>query len=91
MLLADFVCAYCTMKVTRPHINKQMSISKKHIVCCRSEQNYTRMMERLFMKTTISTGLELTPTPLGVFTVFKPTPSRYMQGPLPWLVGPASI
>lgn len=33
----------------------------------------------------ISTGLELTPTPNGTFTVFKKTPSRYMQGPIPGL------
>ena len=39
----------------------------------------------LFMETTISTGLELTPTPRGTFTIFKKTPSRYMQGPLPYL------
>jgi len=25
----------------------------------------------------------LTPTPRGTFTIFKKTPSRYMQGPLP--------
>ena len=31
----------------------------------------------------ISTGLELSPTPAGTFTIFKKTPSRYMQGPLP--------
>lgn len=31
----------------------------------------------------ISTGLASTPTPRGTFTVFKKTPSRYMQGPLP--------
>ncbi len=38
------------------------------------------------METDISTGLELTPTPRGIFTVFKKTPSRYMQGPLPNLI-----
>ena len=35
------------------------------------------------MEVYISTGLEFTPTPRGTFTVFKKTPSRYMQGPLP--------
>jgi len=39
--------------------------------------------ETLFLETAISTGLELTPTPRGTFTIFKKTPSRYMQGPLP--------
>ncbi len=37
----------------------------------------------LFMQEPISTGLELTPTPAGTFRVFRKTPSRYMQGPLP--------
>lgn len=41
--------------------------------------------DELFMETSISTGLELTPTPKGTFTIFKKTPSRYMQGPLPGL------
>ena len=35
-----------------------------------------------FMRTKISTGIEATPTPAGTFTVYKKTPSRYMQGPL---------
>ena len=39
--------------------------------------------EELAMEIDISTGLELTPTPRGTFTVFRKTPSRYMQGPLP--------
>jgi hypothetical protein len=42
--------------------------------------------EVLFLETPISTGLEITPTPMGTFTIFKKTPSRYMQGPLPGLV-----
>lgn len=41
--------------------------------------------DELFMEISISTGLALTPTPRGTFTVFKKTPSRYMQGPLPGL------
>ena len=34
------------------------------------------------MELSISTGLELTPTPIGTFTIYKMTPRRYMQGPL---------
>jgi hypothetical protein len=61
--------------------------SKKVIVVDRSEQSLTaKDGEKVFMTTKISTGLELTPTPRGTFTVFKKTPSRYMQGPLPYLV-----
>lgn len=56
----------------------------KRIIVDRSEQMlYAYEVDTLFMKLSISTGLELTPTPRGLFTVFKKTPSRYMQGPLP--------
>lgn len=56
----------------------------KWIVVDRSDQTlYAYEGEELFMHATISTGLELTPTPRGEFTIFKKTPSRYMQGPLP--------
>lgn len=39
--------------------------------------------DSIFMRERISTGLDLTPTPRGTFTVFRMTPSRYMQGPIP--------
>jgi lipoprotein-anchoring transpeptidase ErfK/SrfK len=56
----------------------------KRIVVDRSEQKlYAYDGDVLFMEMAISTGLELTPTPRGTFTIFKKTPSRYMQGPLP--------
>ena len=56
----------------------------KRIVVSRSEEMlYAYDGDQLFMKVPISTGLEFTPTPLGTFTVYKKTPSRYMQGPLP--------
>jgi hypothetical protein len=59
----------------------------KEIIVDRSEQKlYAYEGEELFMELSISTGLELTPTPRGTFAVFKKTPSRYMQGPLPGLV-----
>lgn len=58
--------------------------STKRITVDRSEQKlYAYDGDTLFMEEPISTGLELTPTPRGVFTVYKKTPSRYMQGPLP--------
>ena len=37
----------------------------------------------LYLTTKVSTGIDSTPTPLGTFSVYKKTPSRYMQGPLP--------
>ncbi len=56
----------------------------KHIIIDRSDQMlYAYDGDTLFMKESISTGLELSPTPRGVFTIYRKTPSRYMQGPLP--------
>ena len=56
----------------------------KSIVVDRSEQMlYAYDGDNLFMSATTSTGLNSTPTPRGVFTIFKKMPSRYMQGPLP--------
>lgn len=56
----------------------------KEIVVNRTEQKlYAYEDGVLYMEVPISTGLELTPTPRGEFTIFKKTPSRYMQGPIP--------
>lgn len=58
----------------------------KNIVIDVSEQTlYAYNGNWLFMEQPISTGLEFTPTPRGTFTVYKMTPSRYMQGPIPGL------
>jgi lipoprotein-anchoring transpeptidase ErfK/SrfK len=60
--------------------------TKKRIVVDGSDQTLSAYEGDTLIKTyTISTGLELTPTPRGTFTVFYKTPTRYMQGPLPWL------
>ncbi len=64
--------------------NDYATTTNKSITVDRSEQKlYAFEGNELFMEIDISTGLELTPTPRGTFTVFKKTPSRYMQGPLP--------
>jgi len=56
----------------------------KHILVDVSDQMlYAYDGDTLFMEEPVSTGLELTPTARGTFTVFKMTPSRYMQGPIP--------
>lgn len=61
-----------------------VSSSTKHIIVDRGDQMvYAYDGKDLFMKEKISTGIELTPTPRGVFTVYRKTPSRYMQGPIP--------
>lgn len=65
-------------------ITKTTKKTGKRIVVDRSEQKlYAYEGEELFMEESVSTGIELTPTPRGTFTVFKKRPSRYMQGPIP--------
>ena len=62
----------------------KIASSTKRILIDRSEQIlYAYDGNNLFMQEAISTGLEFTPTPRGNFQVYKMTPSRYMQGPLP--------
>jgi lipoprotein-anchoring transpeptidase ErfK/SrfK len=56
----------------------------KRIVVDRSNQTLIAYDgDTIFMETTISTGLALTPTPRGTFSIYQKTPTRYMQGPLP--------
>lgn len=62
------------------------NITKKIVVERSTQQLRAYDGEDLFMEIPISTGLELTPTPRGTFHIFKKTPSRYMQGPLPGLI-----
>jgi hypothetical protein len=63
---------------------RDASPTTRHILIDRSEQMlYAYDGSTLFMKTPVSTGLDLTPTPRGMFRIYKKTPTRYMQGPLP--------
>ncbi len=57
--------------------------NKRIVVDLSAEMLYAYDGDTLFMQDPISTGLELTPTPRGTFSVYKKTPSRYMQGPIP--------
>jgi hypothetical protein len=66
--------------------NEYSTSTQKSITVNRSEQKlYAFEGNELVMEADISTGLELTPTPRGTFQIFKKTPSRYMQGPLPYI------
>jgi hypothetical protein len=59
------------------------SSSTKRILVDRSEQKlYAYDGVNLFMEESISTGLEISPTPRGTFHIYKKTPTRYMQGPI---------
>lgn len=80
---ADFVDIF-SEKEERPFEKNNSASSTKRILVDRGDQMlYAYDGDTLFMKESISTGLEFTPTPRGLFTVYKKTPSRYMQGPLP--------
>ncbi len=60
------------------------SITNKRIMIDLSDHMiYAYDGNREFLQTKVSTGVELSPTPVGTFTVYKKTPSRYMQGPIP--------
>lgn len=64
-------------------VKGESATTTKRIVIDTSEQTlYAYDGDTLFMKETISTGKEFTPTPRGTFAVYKMTPSRYMQGPI---------
>lgn len=63
---------------------EEVATSTKRIVVDRSDQKlYAYVGDQLVFWYPVSTGLSLTPTPRGEFTVYKKMPSRYMQGPLP--------
>ncbi len=65
-------------------MGKDVASTTKKIIVYRSNQKLIAYDgEEIFMKVPISTGLALTPTPRGIFKIYKKTPSRYMQGPLP--------
>jgi hypothetical protein len=58
--------------------------STKQLVVDRSDQKlFAYEGDTLVHTYTVSTGRELTPTPRGTFRIFRKTPSRYMQGPIP--------
>lgn len=63
------------------HVNA--SSTKRIVVDVSKQMLYAYDGDTLFMQESISTGLEFTPTPRGTFYVYKKTPSRYMQGPIP--------
>lgn len=65
-------------------LGKETPKTDKRIVVDLSQETlYAYDGDTLFMQESISTGLELTPTSPGTFSVYKKTPSRYMQGPIP--------
>ena len=73
---------------TRTSWEDKVPEHNKRIVIDVSEQSLQAFDgDELFLETSVSTGLELSPTTLGTFSVFKKTPSRYMQGPIEGVAG----
>lgn len=65
------------------YITPSTTPSSKRIVVVKNEQMlYAYDGDTLFLQTPVSTGLLATPTPRGTFTIYKKTPTRYMQGPI---------
>ncbi len=82
-IAADFVHVFKDEGIQTEPI-KNAPTSTKRIIVDRSEQMLTAYDgDTVFMTAYVSTGLKLTPTPRGNFAVFRKTPTRYMQGPLP--------
>ncbi len=81
---ADYVQAFEIESTTLENVGTTSSSSQKEIIIDRSDQKlYAYDGNELFMSESVSTGTELAPTPRGYFSVYRKTPSRYMQGPLP--------
>ncbi len=84
---ADHVRVFTDAGIKESNGNEVDTTTKK-IIIDRFEQSLTAYNgDDIFLQTAISTGLDLSPTPRGTFTVFRKTPSRYMQGPLPNIPG----
>lgn len=79
----DFV-RYFIDEGTRETPAEDVVTSTKRIVIDISEQSLSAYEgNELFLKAPVSTGVNATPTSLGTFWIYRKTPSRYMQGPIP--------
>ena len=61
-----------------------ISATSKHIVVNLTKETLSAYDgDTLFLEEKISAGIDVNPTTLGTFKIYRKTPSRYMQGPLP--------
>jgi hypothetical protein len=65
------------------NVTSKSTTTKRIIVDLSDQMLYAYDGDKEFMRTKVSTGERNTPTPTGTFTIYKKTPTRYMQGPLP--------
>lgn len=80
---ADFVQLFTDEGDKVSYAGAVIENSKRIVVDVSEQVLYAYDGDELFMQESISTGKEFTPTPRGTFIIFKKTPSRYMQGPVP--------
>lgn len=62
--------------------SSNVSTSKRIIVDLSDHLLYAYDGNERFLTAKVATGNDSTPTPVGTFTIYKKTPTRYMQGPL---------
>ncbi|MDR3571588.1 MAG: L,D-transpeptidase family protein [Candidatus Pacebacteria bacterium] len=82
---ADYARTFMDPGVLETNAGMNASSTKRIVVDITSETLYAYDGDTLFMQEPISTGLELTPTSLGNFWVYRKIPDAYMQGPVPGL------
>ncbi len=82
-VVSDYVTPFLNQGVQIASAKKPATTTKRILVDRSDQTLYAYDGEDLLMEVKISTGTDLTPTPDGTFTIFKKTPTRYMQGPLP--------
>ena len=80
---ADFANLFYNVGDQELEKGENATTTKKIVVDIGKQMLYAYDGTTLFMQEPVSTGLLDTPTPHGTFEVFRKTPSRYMQGPLP--------
>jgi lipoprotein-anchoring transpeptidase ErfK/SrfK len=82
---ADYVQLFMDPGVVETTAGINASSTKRIVVDIANETLYAYDGDTLFMQQPISSGLELTPTSLGTFWVYRKIPDSYMQGPIPGL------
>ena len=58
------------------------STGRRITVSLSRQMLYAYEDDALYMSSKISSGINSTPSPVGTFTIFRKTPTRYMQGPV---------
>ncbi len=83
-IASDVVDAFTDLGAQELLPGEHPATTTKRIVVNRTTQTLEAYDgDALFLQSPVSTGLDLTPTPRGIFHIYRKTPSRYMQGPLP--------